>query len=245
MSITCSPVKGIGETIRLADRVRAAGHVAIPHLSARMVESRQHVEEIATWLRTEAVDRLFVVGGDADTPHGPYHDAMGFLLDLLDADPAVSIVGVPAYPDGHPSIPTDALDRALRDKQTVLAEAGIDAYASTQMWFDPDRLVGWLEGERADGLTLPIHLGVPGVVDRAKLLTMGARLGVGASLRFLRKNRRALGRLLARSDYDPDSLLEPLGRHLERLGVDGLHCFTFNQVEATARWRELALSSIR
>jgi methylenetetrahydrofolate reductase (NADPH) len=109
------------------------------------------------------------------------------------------------------------------------------------MCFDADRLVGWLEGERAAGVSLPIHLGLPGVVDRTKLMTMGMRLGVGTSLRYLRKNRRALGKLLSRSEYDPDSLLKPLAGHLQRLGVDGLHCFTFNQVEATARWREKAL----
>lgn len=242
VSVTCSPVKGIDETIRITDRTRAAGHVAIPHLSARMVKSRGHVDAIAAWLRSEAVERIFLVGGDADPPNGPYPDAISFLRDLLEADPALATIGVTAYPDGHSTIPTEALDRALRDKQTLLSDAGIEAYATTQMCFDADRLVGWLEGERRAGVTLPIHLGVPGVVDRAKLMTMGMRLGVGTSLRYLRKNRRAMGRLLSQADYDPDSLLDPLADHLERLGIDGIHCFTFNQVATTARWREQVLS---
>jgi len=243
VSITCSPVKGIDATIDLSERVRAAGHVAIPHLSARMVESRQHAVSIAAWLRSEAIGRLFLVGGDANPPHGPYADGLSFLRDLLDADPAVSVIGVPAYPDGHSIIPTEALDRALRAKQAVLVEAGIEAYATTQMCFDPDRLVAWLERERAGGVTLPIHLGVAGVVERSKLMTMGMRLGVGTSLRYLRKNRRAIGRLLSQSDYDPDSLIRPLIGELPRLGVDGIHCFTFNQVEATAGWRRAVLAA--
>ena len=105
------------------------------------------------------------------------------------------------------------------------------------MCFDPERVVAWAERARARGVDLPIHLGVAGVVDRTRLMSMGRRLGVGASLRFLRKNRRSIGRLLTAADYDPDSLLDPLTPDLGRLGITGLHCFTFNQVGATAGWR--------
>jgi methylenetetrahydrofolate reductase (NADPH) len=242
VSITCSPVKGIAATQELTDRVRARGHRVVPHLAARMVESRGQVDAIARWLRREGIESAFVVGGDAEQPNGPYRDGGALLRDLLAADPGLAAVGVPAYPDGHPAVPDSVIDRALRTKQAILAEAGVAGWASTQMCFDPDRLIEWGLRERARGLTLPIHLGVAGVVDRTTLLSMGMRLGVGTSLRYLRKNRRAVGRLLSRSDYDPDALLEPLAPALPRLGVTGIHCFTFNQVEATARWRSAALT---
>ena len=54
---------------------------------------------------------------------------------------------------------------------------------------------------------LPVDLGVPGVVDRAKLMTMGVRLGVGASLRFLRKHRSTVTAMLAPGGYDPTELV--------------------------------------
>ncbi len=236
VSVTCSPAKGIGATIDLSNRIRAAGHTVIPHISARMVESVAHTAEIARWLRTEGIDRMFLVGGDADPP-GHYVDALTFLVDLLDADPGLATVGVTAYPDGHAFLPDRTLHDALHSKQAVLADAGIAGYASTQMCFDPDRIRTWLTGERAAGLTLPVHLGLPGVVDRSKLMTMGVRLGIGTSLGYLKKNRRAISKLLTRSDYDPNTLLIPLAADLQRLGVEGLHCFTFNQVAATAAWR--------
>ncbi|MEM7339622.1 MAG: hypothetical protein AAF467_13295 [Actinomycetota bacterium] len=242
VSVTCSPVKGIDTTIELTDRIRAAGHMAIPHISARMVEDADHVARIAAWLRTEDVGTMFLVGGDADPP-GAYPDAISFLRDLLDADPGLRTIGVTAYPDSHPLIDTDVLHEALHAKQALLAEAGVAGYASTQMCFDSGKIVSWLERERAAGLTLPIHLGVAGVVDRSKLMTMGVRLGIGSSLRYLKKNRNAIGRLLTSASFDPNKLLVPLSPHLEPLAVEGLHCFTFNQVDATVSWQKRVLES--
>lgn len=236
VSVTCSPVKGIDATLELSAQVLAAGHTPVPHLAARMVDGPAQVARIAAWLRAEGVDRVFLVGGDAEHPAGPYPDGLGLLRALLDADAGLAEVGVPGYPDGHPLIPAPVLAEALTAKQTVLAEAGLRGHVSTQMCFNPDRITGWLAASRAAGLTLPVHVGVPGVIDRAKLMTMGVRLGVGASLRYLRKNRRALGSLLSSAHYDPGTLLEPLAPHLEPLGIEGIHCFTFNQVAPTVAW---------
>lgn len=237
VSVTCSPVKGIDATLELSARVRSAGHTPVPHLAARMVDGPAQVARIAAWLRDEGVDRIFLVGGDAEHPAGPYPDGLSLLRALLDAGAGLTDVGVPGYPDGHPLIPAPVLAEALAAKQAVLAEAGLQGHVSTQMCFNPGRITDWLAGARADGLTLPVHLGVPGVIDRAKLMTMGVRLGVGASLRYLRKNRKALGTLLSASHYDPATLLEPLAPHLSTLGIEGIHCFTFNQVEPTAAWQ--------
>ncbi|MGH1491702.1 MAG: hypothetical protein ACRBK7_20295 [Acidimicrobiales bacterium] len=242
VSVTCSPVKGIAETMRATDQVRRLGHVAIPHIAARMVESKAHVAEIASWLRNEQVGQLFLIAGDADPP-GPYPDAISFLRDLLDADPDLHTVGVTAYPDGHSFIDSTMLSTALHEKQALLAEAGIDGYASTQMCFDPEQIRRWLQAERQQDFALPVHLGIAGVVDRSKLMTMGMRLGIGSSLGFLKKNRKAIGQLLTKADYDPDALLQPLAEDLLPLGIEGIHCFTFNQVEATKLWRQQALAA--
>ncbi len=242
VSVTCSPVKGIAATMEVTDRLRSLGHTAIPHISARMIESPAHLRRIAAWLADEDVRHAFVVGGDADQPHGPYSDAGHALEELLAARPGLDSVGVTAYPDGHPAIDPGLLRAALHHKQQLLADAGVAGYASTQMCFDAARIQRWLTDERSAGLTLPIHLGVAGAVDRAKLMTTGVRLGVGASLRYLKKNRRAIGHLLTSSNYDASSILEPLEPSLVPLGIEGLHCFTFNQVGPTSDWRQAVLT---
>ena len=95
---------------------------------------------------------------------------------------------------------------------------------------------------RGQGIEMPIHLGISGVVDKTKLLTMGARLGIGQSLSYLKKNKAAVAKMLTATSYDPNDLLIPLSEDMLNLGVDGLHVFTFNQVEATNDWREAVLA---
>ena len=236
VSVTASPVKGQDATCEITEQVLAMGHEAIPHISARLVPDRARVGELAAWLDSAGVSTMFLVGGDVESP-GAYSDAASFLRDLLECDHGLGTIGVTAYPHGHPLIADGALHEALHTKQEMLAAAGIDGYCSTQMCFDPDLIEQWLRAERAAGLTLPVHLGIAGVVDRAKLLTMGARLGVGPSLRYLRKNRAAITKLMTSPSYDPDHLLTTLSPRFDELGVTGLHVFTFNQVAATAVWR--------
>ncbi|RMH87279.1 MAG: 5,10-methylenetetrahydrofolate reductase, partial [Actinomyces sp.] len=242
VSVTCSPVKGIDATRELTERLLAAGHRPVPHLAARMVASRDETRRLAAWARQVGLHALFVVAGDAPEPAGPYEGAVPFLADLIEAGPGVAAVGVTAYPDGHALIDEAELVRALHAKQALLTEAGVEAWASTQMCFDTGRIRSWLEDERRRGLTLDIHLGMAGVVDRAKLMTMGVRLGIGASLRYLRKNRASVTRMLAPGGYDPSHLVVDLAPDADRLGITGLHVFTFNNVAATRHWQEAVTS---
>ena len=242
VSVTASPVKGLDATVELTDRIRDLGHRPVPHISARLVESREHVARLAHWFKSEGYDTIFVVAGDAEEPSGPFEGAHAFMSELFELDHGLSNVGFTSYPDGHAIIPTDVVHEQLHMKQALLAEAGLDGWASTQMCFDTDLITSWLRTEREAGFTLPIHLGIPGVVDRTKLMTMGVRLGVGASLRYLKKNRAAVTKLMAPGHYDPDDILHPMVNDLEALGIEGLHVFTFNQVDSTEEWRQAVLA---
>ena len=240
VSVTASATKGQDATLTLAERLIERGHQVIPHFSARLVRDPGHVKELAAWAKDNGVTTAFVIGGDATEP-GAYHDAHSFMRDLFEHDHGLDTVGVAAYPDGHPLINEDVRRDALFAKQELLAEAGLRGYCSTQMCFDPAKIIAWLKTERRDGLELPVHLGIPGAVERTKLLTIGTRLGVGQSLRYLRKNRRSMAKLLGSSTHDPSELLEALSSQLAPLGIDGLHIFTFNQVEPTAAWHQALL----
>ena len=106
------------------------------------------------------------------------------------------------------------------------------------MCFDDTTIRTWLQRERAAGLTLPVRLGVPGVVDRARLMTMGTRLGIGASLRFLSKNRSTVMQLMAPGGYDPTDMVVAFADDAKALGIEALHSFTFNAVADTRKWQE-------
>jgi len=240
VSVTCSPTKGIEETQRLTADLVAQGFTAIPHLSARMVRDQAHTAELAAWCRELGLSRVFIVGGDAEEP-GEYIGAVEFLDAFLGEDHGLTTIGVTAYPDGHNFLSDEIVNRALFDKQRLLAQAGVAGYCSTQMCFDPDMIAKGLRTQRELGLTMPVHLGISGVVEKTKLLTMGARLGIGDSLKYLRKNKAAVAKMLTSVSYDPNDLLLPLSEDMANLGVEGLHVFTFNQVAATNAWREKVL----
>ena len=241
VSVTCSPTKGIEPTLELSAELNGAGHHAVPHIAARLVESREHVEKIAARINEHAITEIFVVGGDPD-PVGPYSDGLTLMRDLLPLCHTVRIVGTPSYPDHHTVIPDAALDEALMAKQSLIAELGLEGFTSTQMCFNAKTIEQWLVRQRERGMTLPIHLGVPGAVDRARLLSLGTRLGIGSSLRYLRKNSGAILRMFSPARYDPNKLIAPISRRADELNITALHVFTFNSIESTAEWQRKSLT---
>ncbi len=241
VSVTASPVKPLEDTLDICAELLELGHRPIPHLAARKVTDSQHLTSLAKRITSLGIKEIFCIAGDA-TDAGAYLDALALLNPLLELTAnEITAVGVSSYPDGHSFISEPALRQALFDKQQLFADAGVAGHASTQMCFSTDTIRAWLTELRAAGFVLPIHLGVAGVVDRAKLLSMGLRLGVGASLRYLQKNRAGLLRLFSTVGYDPSALIDPLADDFKTLGIEGLHVFTFNQVAATSNWQQAKL----
>lgn len=237
VSVTCSPAKGIGATQEYTERLVGEGFTVIPHLAARMVGSREHAEELAAWTRGLGLAAVYVIAGDAPEPHGPYEGALAFIRDYLAASPGVERLGIAGYPDGHALIATEVLDEQLVSKQALLSEFGVSGWISTQMCFDAAKVREWVGAQRARDIELPIHLGIPGVVDRTRLMKMGTRLGVGASLRFLSKNTSTVMRLMAPGGYDPTEFVAEFADDAAALGIEELHSFTFNAVADTRAWQ--------
>jgi methylenetetrahydrofolate reductase (NADPH) len=187
---------------------------------------------------------VFLVAGDATEPVGKYDGVVAFLRDFLGMDHGLQRIGVTAYPDGHSLIPKDVVHRALHDKQALLAEAGMPGFASTQMHFDTKQWIQWARDERAAGLTLPLHIGAPGAIDKMKLISLSTKLDIGSSVRFLKKNSGAIGRLLRPGGYDPVKFLTPLSKVADELNLEGIHLFTFNNVDSTVAWQQKALTKL-
>ena len=244
VSVTCSPAKGLQATLDLTAKILDRGFEAVPHFSARLTEDRAHVQRLAAFCKAHALTEVFLVAGDAPDPVGAYDGVVAFLRDFLDTDHGLTRIGITAYPDGHALIDPTVVHEALHAKQALLAEAGVAGVASTQMCFDVDQWKAWAATERAAGFTLPLQLGVPGVIDRAKLLTMGARLGIGSSMRFVKKNSSTILRLFSPTGYDPSKLITPMSKVARDLNIEGLHLFTFNNVEATAEWQRKQLAKL-
>ncbi|MET1232787.1 MAG: methylenetetrahydrofolate reductase [Candidatus Limnocylindrales bacterium] len=233
VTVTASPAKGMEATIELCERLQALGFRVIPHLSARMIRDRAHLAELLDRIAAAAIDRAFVVGGDAEQP-GEYLDGLSLLRAMAEVGHGLTDIGVPGYPEGHTTIPEPALHQALADKQPFVQ------YMTTQMCFDPGAIAAWLTGRRVAGIKLPVWIGLPGVAELHRLMIISARIGVADTKRFLAKNTRLVGRLVRPGGYSPHGLLEGLAPALVDPTADirGLHIYTFNQVETTEEWRQ-------
>jgi len=233
VSVTASPAKGIEATVELSIGLERQGFRAIPHLSARMVRDRAHLRELLAPLADAGIDRAFVIGGDAEEP-GEFLDALSLLRAMADLGNGPAEIGIGCYPQGHALISDDALLIALRDK------APYASYMTTQLCFDPPAIAAFIAARRADGITLPVKLGIPGVAEVTKLLSISARIGVKDTGRFLSKNVRFVGELLSSGGiYRPTGLLEKLAPVIldPAANVIDLHLYTFNQVQSTETWR--------
>ena len=240
VSVTASPAKGIDATVDWAVRLQGDGFRAIPHLSARMIASRGVLADVLERCRAGGVIYAFVVGGDADEP-GEYLDGLSLLRAMTELGHPFATIGCPAYPQGHPDIPDDALAQALLDKAPYVA------HVTTQMDFDTGAIARWVRDRRGEGFEPDVVIGVPGVADPQKLLSIAARIGVKDARRFLVKNLRFVTGL-ARSGgfYKPTGFVEELAPLIAdpAARVTGFHLYTFNAVEATESWRQQTLATL-
>jgi methylenetetrahydrofolate reductase (NADPH) len=239
VTVTASPSHGIEATFDLAEAVASRDHDVTPHVSAHMIRDRAHLAELLDRARANGIRRVFVVGGDT-RDRGEFHDGVMLLRAMDELGHPFEEIGVPCYPEGHPDISDDRLLDALREKQRFASTM------TSQMSFNPDAVSGWLTRVRADSISLPLHLGIPGVAELTKLMRVATRIGVADSARYLKKNTQLLGHLARGGSFGPDAFLERLAPTLADATADvrALHVFTFNQVEQTAAWQRRMLDEL-
>ncbi|WP_299923045.1 methylenetetrahydrofolate reductase [uncultured Nocardioides sp.] len=240
VTVTASPSKGLEATLDLSERLTGHGYVVVPHLAARMVSGRAELAEIAERLRGKGISRVFVPGGDAEAV-GDYPDALALLEDLKELGSPFAHVGITGYPESHPTIHDDLTVQSMWDKRRYAT------HIVSNLTFDPAVVRDWVRRLRARGVAMPLLLGLPGPVERTKLLAMATRIGVGESTKFLAKNKGLFARLAAPGGFTGESFLEKCAPALGEDGalVEGLHVFTFNQVAETEAWRTEMLERLR
>lgn len=231
LTVTCSPKHGPDESVEVGGRLAARGHAVTAHVAARMVRDRAHLDRLLADMVESGMDDLFLIGGDADPPEGPYSSAVELLPVIAEHPQRPRTIGIAGYPEGHPQIDSNTLADALVEK-SALSDS-----ITTQLCFDPDTVVSWIDETRRRGVTLPVLVGIPGAVDRRRLLKMAMRVGVGPSVGFLRK-QRGLRNLLGLSVSANDRVYDALEPCLDdpQRNISGFHYYTFNQLVDTWNW---------
>src|SRR3954447_23215162 len=238
VTVTASPRKGLEATLDLSERLARAGYPVVPHLSARLVRDRAHLEEVLARLSEAGIRELFVPAGDATEP-GEFQSAADLLEAMGEARTQFDRIGITGYPESHHLISDEETIRAM------FAKADMATDIVSQLCFDPATIAWWIGAVRARGVRLPIWVGIPGCVDHAKLVRISLKIGMAETPRSLRPQRGILTGLLPRQ-FKPNRLLDGLAQVVAEpdTGVAGFHLYTFNEVGRTERWRQRAIARL-
>ena len=233
LAVTCSPTKGVDETLQLCEKLVDRGFQVTPHIAAKCVRDNAHLESIVERIEALNISSIFIPGGDRPEPLGRFRDSYQLLNSLRELNHNIKSIGIAAHPEGHPDIDETILMADLIRKKDLAT------YIVTQMCFDANILGDWLVKIKDLGVDLPVWAGLPGVIERGRLLRTSLRIGVGDSLRFLRKKSQVASELMRSSTYRPDDLVANISKykHINATNLAGYHIFCFNQIETTEKWR--------
>ncbi|WP_146338983.1 methylenetetrahydrofolate reductase [Nesterenkonia sp. NBAIMH1] len=241
LTVTATGGKGLEPTLDVSAQLAGSGYSVAPHVPARLVSGPDELNTIVERLEAAGIDRLFVIGGDAEEPAGEFHEALDLLRALDERGHHFVDIGIGGYPEGHAFFDDAVIGEALRRK------AAHSHRILTQICFDPDAYIKWGTQLRQEGVDLPVYAGVPGPVSRQKLMRISASLGLGPSANFLKKQQNMLWKFFTPSGYRPTALLRGLVQklHTADTRIAGLHIYTFNDLERTEAWRQELLAQAR
>jgi len=228
----------LARTLEAIAAIRAAGLDPVPHVSARRIVNR---DEFRNFLKRASgehgVHRVLLLGGDEPRPKGPFIDSLQILEEGLLGDCGVREIGVAGYPEGHPRIPLNAIEKALAHKLELAGAQSIGVYVVTQFSFAPPRVVDYCAMLSRLWPELPVYVGIAGPTDASALLRYAQRCGVSVSLRALRSLGTGIAQLV--TNTDPRQHLVAVARYTrsrEPSNVVGVHLYSFGGAVRTARW---------
>lgn len=224
--------------VAAARRVRDLGYRPVPHFASRRLTTRAALEERVQRSTQEAgVTDVLVIGGGLDKPAGEFASTMEVLDTGFFEKYGVSHLGVAGHPEGSPDFTDAQAIEALRQKQDFAKRSGIDVRIVTQFGFDPQKFISWAEGLKAQGIDLPVHLGVAGPAKITTLIKFAAMCGVGNSIQFLKKNALSLTALA--TSHSPEGMVGPIEKHWQSTpgsAIAQIHVFPFGGLKKSAEW---------
>ncbi len=145
------------------------------------------------------------------------------------------------HPEGNRDIDADGSDRmvmeALRWKQAFAQRTGARIALATQFCFDAAPVIAWVDRLAAEGIDLPVHIGIAGPAKLQTLIKFAIACGVGPSLSVLQKRAMDVTKLLL--PYEPDAVVSDLAAHkaaTSGFGIEQVHIFPLGGIAAAATW---------
>ncbi len=226
------------DQLDVARRLNELGLRPVPHIVARKLRDRAELDKLVRNLVDFAqVDRALILAGDRDVCEGDFSSSLDILNSGVLEGNGIRRISIACYPEGHPRISDESLDKALMSKLKAAERLGFDVLLVSQLCFDGDVIADYVLRLRERGVKAKIRIGIAGPAKAATLLKYAAICGVGQSLRALHGRGQFAANLLR--TQTPETLLETLARRQQSdrsLDLYGVHFFTFASLQRTINW---------
>ncbi len=226
------PGRSVDETIGHVVALRAAGLEPVPHLAVRNFASVEALDLVLMRLKREAaVDSVLIIAGDR-SECGPFRCALDVIDSGLLRRRGIRTIGIAGYPQGHPRIGQDELQRALAAKIATAEATGLNVEIVTQFCFDAPAILSFIARVRGYGFDQRIRIGLAGPTNLSSLMRYATRCGVRTSAQALARRSGLMRQMFAMTT--PDDLIRTLAETAP-IAVTP-HFFSFGGIAATSRW---------
>ncbi|TKD23069.1 methylenetetrahydrofolate reductase [Rhodobacter capsulatus] len=230
----------IEEMVATAKRLRAEGFEPMPHFPARILRDALQLRDWVARYKGEAgVKQALLLGGGLKTPVGSLDNAMQ--LVETGAFAGFERLHFAGHPEGNRDIDADGTDKivmqALALKQKFADTTDADTAIVTQFAFEAGPIIQWVDRLAAEGIRMPVHLGIAGPAKLQTLLKFAISCGVGPSLKVLQKRAKDVTKLL--TPFEPTDLVTELAKHKARhpdFGIEAVHFFPLGGIKTNATW---------
>ena len=232
----------IEDMIATAKRLADDGFAVMPHFPARIIKDKATLTDwIARYQGEAGVTQALLLAGGVTKPHGDFHSSMQLLETGAFGDAGFTHLHVAGHPEGNKDIDPDGSDanvaEALRWKQTFSETSDAQMALATQFCFEPGPVIEWADALRANGITIPVHIGIAGPAKLQTMIKFAIACGVGPSLKVLQKRAMDVTKLLL--PYEPNEMINALAIHKAAnpdFNIAKVHFFPLGGIKTCATW---------
>jgi methylenetetrahydrofolate reductase (NADPH) len=230
----------IEDMVATAARLRREGYEPMPHFPARIIKDKATLQDwVARYQGEAGVKQGLILAGNPGARVGEFESSMQLLES--GAFTGFDRLHVAGHPEGNKDIDPDGSDRmvmeAARWKSAFSERTDAKMAMATQFCFEAQPVIDWVNRLQAEGIKLPVHIGIAGPAKLQTLIKFAIACGVGPSLRVLQKRAMDVTKLLL--PYEPTEVLEALAAHKAAnpgFGIEQVHFFPLGGIKTNAQW---------
>jgi methylenetetrahydrofolate reductase (NADPH) len=211
----------------------------MPHFPARIIKDRATLTDWVARYKDVGVRQGLLLAGGVPQPVGDFATSMQLLE--TGAFTGFDRLNVAGHPEGNKDIDPDGSDKmvmeAARWKSAFSERTDAQMAMATQFCFEAGPVIDWVNRLQAEGIKLPVHIGVAGPAKLQTLIKFAIACGVGASLRVLQKRAMDVTKLLL--PYEPTEFVADLAAHKAKnpgFGIEQVHFFPLGGIKTNAQW---------